>query len=249
MDLRCVKKPITAMVAASGLAQASAVILNARWHGADAFYIQLELLPPEEQTEEKLRELFSQCAGKPVIVTAYRQGDPTLTDEERAELLLTALKAGASILDIMGDLFHPETDQLTMDTEAVQRQKELIEKIHGLGGQVLISTHVSRFYEPEEVYAAAREQESRGADYVKIVSKSLTEEQLLTNLQIAAGLKHQIRKPYLFLGNGPFSRTLRLVGPSLGVCMYLCVENFGPLDFRDQPRMDAAAAIRGILES
>ena len=248
MKLTCEKKPITAMVAASSIKEATATILNAKWQEADAYYIQLELLPREERTEENLRQLFSFCAGKPVLVTAYRQGDPDLTDDERADLLLLGLKAGADVLDIMGDLFHPEPDQLTMDLDAIAKQMALIDRIHRSGGQVLMSTHLPVFLPEEEILSRFQEQERRGADILKIVSRADTEEQMLQDLRIAAEAKQHLTKPYLFLGSGAFSRTLRLVGPSLGVCMYLGVAHFGTLDFCDQPALTSASEIRRILE-
>ena len=248
MELTMMKKPVTAMVASTSIAEAKSIILNSRVEGADAFYVQLELLPRADRTEQKLRELFSFCNGKPILITAYRTGDPELTDDERAELLLLGLRSGAHIADIPGDYWHPEQNQLTFDKAAIRKQKALIDQVHSIGKGVLMSSHLSRFFRAEEIYAYAKEQEAREADFLKIVSKSETEEQLMENLIIAAELKNQVKKPYLFLGNGSHSKLLRLIGPSLGVCMYLCVQHFNPLDFCDQPMMRSAMQIRNILE-
>lgn len=244
---RSSKPVLTAMVTAASVRDAAGIMRTAAAEGAEAFYLQLDTLPRAERNEELLRPLFAAAEGKPVIVTAYRFFDASLSEEESAELLLLGLKCGASVCDMTGDLFAPVPEQLTFDENAVRRQKELIGRIHDLGGKVLISTHLPRFFPHDVALAFAREQEKRGADIVKIVSKCNTEKELLEDLAIASDLKQAIEKPYLFLGNGAFSRILRLTGPSLGECMYLTVAHHTPLDFAEQPRLKDAAAMRALM--
>ena len=163
------------------------------------------------------------------------------------ELLLMGLRAGATLCDIMGDTFHPETDQLTFDTQAVEKQKELINKIHEMGGEVLISTHTSRYFTEEEVLSYARAQIERGADVVKIVSKANSEEEQMAALQIIHRLKKELDKPFLFLVGGTHTRLIRQIGPALGVCMYLCVQRYFPVTAKAQPQLRATKAIRDFM--
>ncbi len=238
---------LTAMVAASSAADAMEIMRTAGKEGAEAFYLQLELLPRAERNEETLRPLFAAAGGRPVIVTAYRFIDESLTGEESAGLLLLGLRCGAAVCDVMGDLFAPATDQMTFDPEAVRKQEALIGRIHALGGKVLMSSHLSRFFAADEIMAYAAEQQRRGADIIKIVTKCGSEEELHADLRIIADLKRMAEKPFLFLGNGAFSRILRLVGPSLGVCMYLTVAHHTPLDFPEQPSLKDAVAMRRLM--
>lgn len=235
------------MVSAACAADAASIMRLAAKEGAEAFYLQLDLLPRSERNESCLRPLMAAAQGRPVIVTAYRFFDSSLTEEESAQLLLLGLRCGATVCDVMGDLFAPAEDQLTFEPQAVQRQEALFETIHARGGHVLISSHLSRHFSEEEIYAYAREQERRGADILKIVSKCNDETELLQDLRIAAGLKHVVSKPYLFLGNGACSRFLRLMGPLLGQCMYLAVERHTTLDFPEQPLLSDARQIRETM--
>ena len=52
------------------------------------------------------KRIFSACAGRPRYVTSYRTGENIgMTDEECVELLLLALECGATLFDVMGDLY------------------------------------------------------------------------------------------------------------------------------------------------
>lgn len=240
--------PLTAMVAAQTPEDAIAKILDSHADGAEAFYIQLELLHREYWTQQTLRWIFSYCRAKPIIVNAYRSRQAAdCSDDALAQLLLLGLESGATVCDVMGDLFHPETDQLTFDEAAVRRQTALIEEIHKRGGEVLMSTHLSRFFHKDALVSYAMAQQARGADVCKIVNRADTQSQLLEALETAAELKSQLQIPYLLLANGAYSRLLRLAGANFGVCMYLCLQRFTALDHPEQPLLREAAQARSIL--
>lgn len=239
------KPLLTAMVQNTTPEEAICTISNALYDGADAFGIQLESLKREYRNEDTLRMIFSFCGGKPIYITSYRNAASTgMTDDECADYLLLGLKSGATLCDVMGDMFHPEHDQLTFDPAAVAKQKALIETIHERGGEVLISSHLSSFFTEDEIVRYAKAQEERGTDIVKIVSRSDSEDELLANLAIATHLKHAVKTPYLFLASGTHSRLLREIGPALGVCMYLCVDHYQLVSTKEQPKLSAVAAIR-----
>ena len=243
------EKPfLTAMVQEKTPEDAICVIMDSLYDGADAFGIQLCNLLPEYRNVETLRKIFSYCEGKPIYITSYRgHQSKGLSDEECAELLLMGLDAGATLCDVMGDFFCPEPDQLTFDPVAVEKQKELIAKIHEKGGEVLISTHTSRYFTEEEVLAYARAQIERGTDVVKIVSKANSEDEQMAALQIIHRLHRELDVPFLFLVGGSHTRLVRQIGPALGCCMYLCLQRYFPVSAKAQPQLRATKALRDAM--
>lgn len=243
------RRPVlTAMVQASTPEEAICIIENSLYDGAEAFAIQLENLKREYRTEETLRSIFSYCEGRPIYITSYRNSESTgMTDEECMEYLLLGLKAGATLCDVMGDCFDPQPHELSFDETAIQKQKAVIDKIHEMGGEVIMSSHLHAFFEEEEILRYAKAQEERGADIVKIVSFAQTRAQMMADLQIIDRLKQELDKPFLFLANGPHSKLIRQMGPALGVCMYLCVQHYAPINSKEQPQLRAAKAIRDAM--
>lgn len=214
--------------------------------GAEALGIQLCQLKKEYRTEETLRRIFAACEGKPIYVTAYRggqsQGDP---DEMNEALLLLAARCGATLCDVYGDMYEDEFPQyqLTQKPEAVRRQQQLIEKLHALGAEVLISSHTQAQLTAEETVRLARLQEERGADVIKIVNKVNGMEEIPGCIEAIQKILGQTHKKLLFLVSQE-GRILRYIGPQFGVCMYLCVESHGPLDTPAQPRIQDVLSVR-----
>ena len=91
----------------------------------------------------------------------------------------------------------------------------------------------------EEVLAVALEQQSRGADVVKFVTWSDSEEELMQNLAAIRTLKRELKVPFLFLSGGRYCRLHRAIGPYLGVCCWLCVERYDTFSSREQPLLRA----------
>ncbi len=219
-------------------------INNALYEGAEAFGIQLEWLDKEFRTEEHLRSIFSACRGLPIYITSYRKGRGIMTDEECKELLLLGARCGATLCDVMGDMYDPVPNEITFDEIAVEKQKALIKEIHALGCEALMSTHLHGLYEKEDVYKYAKAQRERGVDVVKIVNFARTEEELIKNIEICAGLKCEIDCEYLYLANGEYCRLLRQIGGKLGCCMYLCVVRYGGVYSKEQTLLRSQKSIR-----
>ena len=239
---------LCAMVQEKTPQDAIAVIMNSLYDGAEAFGIQLEYLEREYRDEKTLREIFSHCGQRPIYITSYRGAENRgMSDGECVELLLRGLAAGATLLDVIGDLFCPEPHELTMDPVAVAKQEALIRTIHEKGGEALISSHLHAFYDEEEVMRIAFEQKKRGADVVKIVTRADTRAELMTDLRIADRLGRELGKEHLFLAGGSECRLLRQVGPAFGSCMYLTVERYQPQSSKEQPLLRAAKAIRDAM--
>lgn len=193
--------------------------------GAERFCIQTETLPPEERNPETYRAIFAVAENRPIYVTNYRHhSNENASDEEIAEGLLELARCGATVCDVMGDMFDCQPGEMTRDPKAVEKQKKLIADLHEAGVEVLMSSHVLKFTPAEQVLEIARRQQERGVDIVKIVTGAETMEQQLENLRITNLLKQELKVPFLFLSGGECGLHRR-IGPMLGCCMYLCTPN------------------------
>lgn len=223
---------------------AIAQIRNAVFDGADAFGFQIEKLKPEFRNAETYQTVFSYMEDKPVYITNYRHShSENVTDDARAAELITALDAGASLVDVMGDFYDPAPFELTKNISAIEKQKKLIDAIHQRQGEVLMSSHVLEFRKAEQVLEIAKEHERRGADISKIVTASNTEEEMLENLAATAALKKELSIPFLFLSGGRFCKMHRMIGPMLGCVMYLCVQAHDGLSTKEQPVLKSVKAV------
>lgn len=224
-------------------------ITNSLYDGADAFGIQLENLLPEHRTPSALRAIFGACQKRPIYITAGPAWNcKNESDEALAELLLLGAECGATLCDIRADSFCPDPDQITYDADAVAKQKAIADKIHAFGREVVVSSHLSRFFNEDEVLAVAHAQRERGADVIKIVNRSNSEEEELANLNMIHRLKKELDCKFIYLASGSHTKLVRQVGPALGACAYLCVQNFAlPAHNMYQPKLSAARAIRDAL--
>ena len=215
--------------------------------GAEAFGLQMESFPRELQTPQLYKELLGEMKGFPIYVTNYRKGKNTgKTDEQLAEELLAYADLGGTLFDVMMDYFDPTPGEVSENPEAIRKQKELIEKIHAKGKEVLMSAHVLKFIPAEDVLKIALAQQERGADVVKIVTGAETQAQQIENLRIITLLKEKLNVPFLFLCGGKTS-VLRRVGIHFGCSMSLCVYEHDDFTTPSQPLLTHAKAIRDNL--
>ena len=238
------KSVLTTMIQAKTPERIKELIDKSVPEGAEAFGMQFEQLMPEYRTKEVYKDLFAYTKDKPVYVTNYRQTtNEGKTDEQLAEELLELADCGADLCDVMGDYFDRQPDEVAVDKTAIEKQKELIRKIHDKGSKVLMSSHVFKYTPAERVLEIALEHQSRGADICKIVTGADTMEQQLENLKIINMLKENLKIPFLFLCCGECG-ILRRIGGEIGCCMYLCVHEHDALATAAQPLLSAVKAIR-----
>lgn len=240
------RPPLVAMIQEETLSGALDVIVDSHYDGADAFGIQLEDLRPEYRNPKELKTLVEACMGKPIYITSYRSRmNKDLTDDERMELLLMGVKAGGDLADVMGDIYDPQPHELAVDPVAIEKQKRLIDKIHAMGAQVLMSCHTHTCLPDDEVIRYALVQKERGADVIKIVNECHTEEDFRRSVNLPFKLKDALGDtPFLFLTGGAYGRIIRQIGPQLGVCMYLCAQRHKPGYARLQPMLRAMKQVR-----
>jgi 3-dehydroquinate dehydratase len=213
--------------------------------GAEGFGMQFCRMKKQYKNKETYKDLFKHAKGLPIYVTNYRQGENEgVSDEELAIGLVELAECGATLCDVMGDMFDKQDDEMAKDEKAIEKQMKLIKKLHDVGAEVLMSTHTHTFFDEETIIKIAKSQQERGVDVVKIVNFAQTEEQLLEDIRVCARLKHEIDRPYLFLTNGVYGRYLRHTGANLGCCMYLCVQQYKPGYSIEQPKLSAIKQVR-----
>lgn len=244
-------KPLkTAMIQVKTADEAIAAIESGLKQGADAFGWQLECLNADQINQKTLENVFSAGCGMPFYVTNYKWASGSDKPEEQYfDELLLALKCGATLIDMPGDSFSPAPDQLTYDQQAIRKQVEFSQKVHDLGGELLISSHVPDFRSEDYVLGMAFEQKRRGADIAKIVTFSHDDEQLTDNLKTTVRLRETLGIPFLFLSGGEKCRLHRLAGPLLGACMWLCVAYRAPITTPPQPLLSDVNEFVRIYES
>jgi len=216
---------------------------KARPLGAGAFGIQFCKLLKQYRTPDVYDRIFTAAGDLPTYVTNYRLlENEGKTDDILADELFELSQHGATLVDVMGDMFCRHPEELTDDPQAVKKQMELIEKIHKNGGEVLMSSHVLKYTPAERVMEIALEQQRRGADVVKIVTSADDDIQQGENLKIVAMLKKELKVPFLYLSGGN-CKVLRRMGPMLGCCMWLCVYEHDPRSTKAQPLLKNVKAI------
>ncbi len=239
------KPLLTAMIQCKTPEECIAKIKASLEAGADALGVQLCRLHIEYRTKETLKKIFDACCGKPIYVTSYPHGASTgFTDDQCAALLLLALDAGATLLDVRGDMFDVSPYyELTENPEAVRKQKELIDEIHRRGGEVLMSSHTLKDMTLEENLRIAKAHEERGADVIKIVNRIQNKDSIPVQIASIQKILQRTSKKLLFLVSGE-GQVIRYIGPDFGVCMYLCVTEHGEPDTPEQPLISNVKPIR-----
>ena len=148
------------------------------------------------------------------------------------------------ILDRSGSMSGLEKDTIGGFNAMIEKQKKLIDEIHALGCEVLMSCHVRCFFDEEKTLVWAKEQIARGTDVVKIVTEANTVEQQQACINTIYRLRKELDHPFLYLASGKYGKLIRQIGPSMGVCMYLCMDHYENVNSKDQPKLRAMKAVR-----
>ena len=215
-----------------------------RQDGADAYGFQLEGVHEGSKTPEAIERILSFMSDKPIYFTNYmrRNSTPGITWERLEREITFAAQRGASLIDIPGDMYSSSDMELTYDNLAIEKQIRLIERLHTMGADVLMSSHVLRFVDSDTVLSIALEHERRGADVSKIVINTDTRDELGDAFIASVKLSKMIKAGTLLLCNGEEARTHRYLGPLFGSALLLATEN-GISGRQDQPTIEEAKKI------
>jgi len=226
------------------------------------------ILEKQYLNEKDLGKIFKSTE-KPVLVCHYRwdyEKPLPMDEEKRVRILVDAVRWGASGVDLEADAFDPTPGPLpwsaeaqkywldpkakprdfTTSREAIKRQKQVIEEIHSLGGEVLMSAHTRVRLPAEHCVAMAKEIEARGADIVKIVRIDTSYEDLLELLRTTIELKKALKVPFIMMSHGQHAKLARLVCPMLGSMLVFGVQPISPGAFPLQPPL---RTLKAVLEN
>lgn len=227
----------TCILAERTVEEAVATIRNGEYDGAPAFAIHLEPLGPGQLTENTFRRI-ADSTHKPIMFLHYRGNihwPSPLGDDERAEVLKSAIRCGATATDITADMFDASPYEFSADSKAIDRQRRFIEDVHEMGGEVVMSSHIAEARTCEQVLEHMKAVEARGADFAKIVTLADTKAQFLEAIKTTLALREEMSVPFIHLCGGKFARPLRYLGPSLGCALTFCVQKYSATFTTVQP--------------
>ena len=240
---------VTALFHGATLEELIARARTAEFQGADGIAVDLFRLPPEQRTEDNFRHLMREVR-LPFMFLCYRNDQWFGQDDEaRQACLLAAAAAGAEVIDVMGDLYAPSPDELTLAPAAIARQTMVIAEIHARGAKALISSHQHTLpaRSTTQVLETMRAQRARGADICKLVAAVNAEEELLEAIKTTMTLNREMDVPFIHLTNGPYSRVHRFLGLSLGVAITFGVIGYEAGQLPSQPTIAAFKAVQSNL--
>lgn len=232
--------------------------------GATAIDLHLSCLEREAQSPDELRRIL-RAATTPVLTLNYNQRynweSYECPEEERVALLLRSAEAGASAIDIQGytyDLPSKESyrgdpnaysftknapREVVTDPHVIERQTELIERVHAMGAEALISTHTGIFMNCDEVVDLALFLEKRNPDVIKIVGGCTNEEELTEAFRTMLVLKKELKTTVHYHVAGAIGRISRIVNPLLGGHMIFCSGDAHEGANKEQLDLQSAVAV------
>jgi 3-dehydroquinate dehydratase type I len=217
---------------------------NAILDGTDGFMLHLEKLLPEYMTEEHLQRIFNYSCDLPMFTLNYRSGHSKhKTDQQLVDELLMSVRAGANMIDMMGDMFDKSPLELTSNAEAIEKQRQVIAEVHELGGEVLMSSHTFVYMTSEELLAHTQELESRGADFIKIAMSVNSHEEMLDSIKTTSVVSKALKVPFLHICMGFHGKLHRAIGPLVGSCIALCVQKYTPAGHKEKVLLRAEKAV------
>ena len=243
-----------------------ATIKNCEYEGADAFDLHLNWMPEKDRSEESLKRIMNSTK-RPVLVLYYQEktpfNDPAPGWEERFDVQMRAIDCGAAGVDIQAHYFDPDprssligsgrsfaeanANEISLRPEIIDRQMDLIERVHAKGAEVLLSSHVGVPLTVEQAVDLALEMEKRKPDIVKIVSTCDSELQLAEVLKTIITLRHELKTPFVYLGTGEKGKMSRIMGAALGNCLVFAVSRYDETHAFIQPPVHTAKTVLEAL--
>lgn len=257
---------LAGVVKAKSEREAIAEIKNCRYD--DAKMIDLHMSHLENTSVECLRTIIS-SSPLPVLALNYGEkndlSDEELFEKERVETFLRAVSAGAAGIDIQGYTYHLPSKkafcgedkysftkgnpkEVVTDQTIIDKQCELIERVHQMGSEVLLSCHPDIFMNCEQVVDLALFLEKRSPDIIKIVTVAHNEEELIESMRTMTVLKKEVKTPISYHSAGAAGRLSRVINPMLGGHIVFCVDRFSERSTMEQLDLRTAKSIVEGLE-
>ena len=223
---------------------AIAEIRNCLYDGADMIDLHMSCL--KDVSLQTLKNII-RSSKLPVLALNYNNkcdwSDAGYTEEEREELFLQAIKAGAVGVDIQGYTYHLPSKtgfcgedkysftkgnprEVVTDERVIEKQCTLIERVHGMGAEVLLSCHPGIPMNCEQVVELAKFLEKRNPDIIKIVTIANTDDEMIESIRTMVVLKKEIKTPVSYHAAGAKGRLSRVINPVLGGQIAFCVDRY-----------------------
>jgi hypothetical protein len=252
---------LAGVVKEKGIKAAIAEIKNCMYDGATMIDLHMPCL--EDTGAEVLKKIIS-STDLPVLAlnynNTYEGGNAGYTEEMRAESFLRAVEAGAAGIDMQGYTFHLPSKsgfcgedkysftkgnpkEIVTDGEIIAKQCELIEKVHFMGAEVLLSCHPGIPMTSEQVVDLALFLEKRNPNIIKIVTKAENEDDLAESIRTMLLLKKEIKTPISYHASGKAGMLSRIINPVLGGQIAFCVDRYTEASVMEQIDLRTAAAI------
>lgn len=246
--------------------EAISQIKNCTFSGADMIDLHLEKLL--YSGEDDLCQIIKSTK-LPLLALNYskalpdREEDNDAYEEARVETLLQAVRAGASGIDMQGYTFHLPSKsgfygddkysftkgapkEVVTDARIISKQCDLIERVHALDGEVLLSCHPGIQMTCDQVVELALFLEERKPDIIKIVTVAKNEDDVNESIRAMMALKKELKTPVTHLATGSAGLLSRIVNPILGAHIAFCVDQYRDSSFVNQPQI---RAMRDIIDN
>ncbi len=242
-------------------ARAVAEIKNCVYDGADMIDLHLSCL--EKDDIDTLRNIIG-SSKLPILALNYNSTvdwqSRGFTEDERVDLFLRAIDAGAAGVDMQGYTFHaPSKDgfcgedrysftkgnpkEVVTDPAIIEKQCAFIETVHEKGAEVLLSCHPGIAMNSEQVVDLALFLEKRNPDIIKIVTSANNEDEMVESIKAMMLLKKQVKTPVSYHANGKYGALTRVVNPALGGQIAFCVDRFSESSTMEQIDLKTAKTV------
>ena len=231
---------------------AIAEIKNCLYDGADMIDLHMSCL--QDTSLQALKNIIN-SSKLPVLALNYNNkcdwSTRGYTEEEREELFLRAVEAGAAGVDIQGYTYDLPSKagfcgedkysftkgnpkEIVTDENIIQKQCKLIEKIHSMGAEVLLSCHPGIAMNCQQVVELAKFLEKRNPDIIKIVTIANTDEEMIESIKTMVALKKEIKTPISYHAAGSKGKLSRVLNPVLGGQIAFCVDRYSASSTMEQ---------------
>ncbi|MDY3846292.1 MAG: type I 3-dehydroquinate dehydratase [Eubacteriales bacterium] len=253
--------PIVSSLRVRTVDEAIEDIKDSEKQGATGFLLHVELLSPEYRNVESIKKITS-STDKPMMILNYRTCECN-DDDVLNRLKVDSVAAGASAVDIPMNTYdndcygslkncdlpfvkaHP--NEVSMNKQAIEKQKKLISDIHALGGEILMSAHVCVMLKCEEALAVAKEMENRGADIAKIIVSANSMDDVCEIYKTIRVLRRELSIPVLYQSFRLYGKIVRETAWMFGSCMILCHNRYTELSNREKPLIEDVKKTKELL--
>lgn len=240
---------------------AIAAIKNCFHHGATMIDLHLSCL--DNMDTDTLREIVN-ASKLPILALNYNKTydwqDCNFSEEERVESFMRALEAGVAGIDMQGYTFHEPSrngfagedkysftkgnpKEIVTDEKIISKQCDLIEKVHSMGAEVLLSCHPNIQMNTQQIVELALFLEKRNPDIIKIVTPAKNEDDLRESIKAMMTLKKEVKTPVSYHCNEISGMASRIINPLLGGHIVFCVDGYNESSTMEQLDLKTARTI------